>query len=192
MAVHIPTPVLDEGPALAMSALIGAYVGRLFTLSGNTTTSYVKYFSLWPDLMMGIFVLSLIGWWRRSSAKDKKQNETQAKDEVRDRKIDEMHTAIVASRPEFVVANKDDVLRHVGSSVQIGAGGTFAMAVGAGPVKVTVPSGGLFGPDSPEEFEFTLDDQEHTLTLPLGGVVTAVSTVKGELSIGKGEDGPKH
>lgn len=184
MGVRIPKPILDNGPPMILSASAGVYLGRFFSLRSQSTTEHVKFLSFWPLLFIAIFIVALGAWWWRSSINEKVEIQRQKVADDRDRKIDEIHNVLIpAPSPEVVAAEGLDVARGVGTSITLNPGDTFSMAIGAGPATVTVPSGGMFGPDSPETIEFTLDNRQHYLTLPHGGTVRIVATATGQSEI---------
>lgn len=182
MGVHLPKSILDEGPPMIFSASAGAYVGRLFSLDTHGLTTRQEYFSFWPDLLTGIFVLSGIAWWRTSSAREKEDTKKQRAEEETRGKVDEIHNFLFTkSTPELVMAKGNSVAKAVGSSATVPRGASVSSAIGAGDLVVTVPSG-ISGPGIPETFDIPISEGQ-TVTLVLGGTVRAVSTVSGHLSI---------
>ncbi len=160
-----------------VGASIGGYVGWLTTARSEEAVQPVAYFSWFPIVCIVVLLLALILWYRRGVTKDKD-------DDARDRMLGEIHEHLLsAPSPEEVAAKGRDAARGVGSSIRVGAGNTFTVAVGAGPVRVTVPTEGRFGAGFPETVEFTLDANQHSLVLPNGGWVTILPSAAGHAEV---------
>jgi len=169
---------------MMLSASVGAYVGYLSASQSQAISAQQKFLSLWPLLFLGIAVVSLWAWWRRGVSKDKEDARIEERSDNSQRMLSEIHSALIpAPAPEEVAAIGLDAARRVGTSIWVSPGNTFTMAAGAGPAKITVPSGGMFGLGSPETVEFTLDNRQHSLILPLGGTVTLLASGTGHAEV---------
>ena len=204
MGDRIPKTIIDGLPPMTFGASAGAYIARYVSVISQGSAVQFKPWSTFSIICIVVAVLSLVAWWRRGLAKDKEDALWREKTDLGLRKIDDLHEVrFPAPSPGEVAARGLDAARGVGNSIRVSPGNTFTMAIGAGPVTVTVPSGGMFGAGSPEFIEFTLDDQQHSLSLPRGGTVTivpaqlsgkveSVSEVKGQPTTPtKTEDEPK-